>query len=200
MPHLDSRFSILAPGSDRVQNGSQFSHILEDLRFTLLEIAQQLPLREYQATFKCSTMLTTISDRSLIGGPLYFEVPVNELTSSDFRALSSKPKRKFVKVKLYSDDVGIPICKDEHRAMIQSQIHPEMSSQAYCICNHIDDGLVAHFRGVISHDYIHTGGSLDLLADEVRPRLIYQLSKDYDMSVYKLLTKLVDIQYHIAIR
>lgn len=145
-------------------------------------------------------MLTTISDRSIIGGPLFFEVPVSELTPSDHRLLRSKPKRKTVKVKLYSDDLDIPICKDEHRTMQQAQIHPSMDSQAYCICNHHDDGLIAHFRGIISHDYIHSGGSLDLLADEVRPRLVYQLSKDHNMSVYQLLTKLVDIQYHIAIR
>lgn len=105
-----------------------------------------------------------------------------------------------VKVKLYSDDLDIPICKDEHRSMKQAQIHPSMDSQAYCICNHLDDGLIAHFRGIISHDYIHSGGSLDLLADELRPRLVYQLSIDQNMSVYQLLTKLVDIQYHIAIR
>jgi hypothetical protein len=75
-----------------------------------------------------------------------------------------------------------------------------MESQAYCLCDHYGDGLVAHFRGVVSHAYIHDGGSLDLLADEIRPRLIYQLSEDRGISVYQLLNSLIDIQYHIAIK
>lgn len=147
-----------------------------------------------------SAMLTTISDRELIGGPLYFEIQVNELTPSDLGHLGTEPKRNLVKIKLYNDDLEIPICNDESKKMKNANIHPSMQSQAYCLCEHLEDGLIAHFRGVVSHEYIHDGGSLDLLVDEIRPRLVYQLSEDHGLSIYQLLNKLKDIQYHIAIK
>ncbi len=145
-------------------------------------------------------MLTTISDRTLIGGPLYFEVPVSELTTTDLGNLGTEPKRKIVKIKLYNDGLDIPLCKDVHHNMMNVQVHPSMQAQAYCLCDHLENGYIAHFRGTLSQAYIHEGGSLDLLADEIRPKLIYQLSEDRGMSVYEILSQLKDIQYHIAIK
>jgi hypothetical protein len=145
-------------------------------------------------------MWTSISDRTLIKGPLYFEVPVAELTQADVAQLGTQPKRQHVKIKLYSDASDIPICRDEHLDMTHMQIHPAMEEQAYCLCDHLDGCCVVHFRGVLDQDYLHDGGSLDLLADEIRPRLLYQLADDRGISVFQLLSRLKDIQYHIAIR
>jgi hypothetical protein len=145
-------------------------------------------------------MLTTLSDRTLIGGPLYFEVPVAELTPADLGQLGAEPKRKLVKIKLYNDTSNIPICRDEHLELVYMQIHPSMENQAYCLCEHNDGCCIAHFRGTLSGEYLQDGGSLDLLADEIRPRLLYQLAEDNGISVFKLLQGLKDIQYHIAIK
>ncbi len=145
-------------------------------------------------------MLTSLSDRALIGGPLYFEVPVAELTPTDLGQLGTQPKRTIVKIKLYSDAEDIPVCMDEHLEMIHMNIHPLMQAQSYCLCEHHNGCCIAHFRGTLPKDYLEDGGSLDLLADEIRPRLLYQLAEDKGMSVFKLLTSLKDIQYHIAIK
>lgn len=145
-------------------------------------------------------MMTTVTDRTLIGGSLYFEVPVAELTPADLRQLGAEPKRNVVKVKLYSDASNIPDCKDEYKEMLHMQIHPSMSEQAYCLCEHLDGCCVAHFHGTLSKEYLQDGGTLDLLADEIRPRLLYQLAEDRDMSIFKLLTGLKDIRYHISIK
>jgi hypothetical protein len=145
-------------------------------------------------------MITTVTDRTLIGGALYFEVPVAELTPADLGQLGIEPKRKVVKVKLYTDASSIPLCKDEHKEVLHMQIHPSMSEQGYCLCDHLDGCYIAYFRGTLSKDYLQDGGSLDLLTDEIRPRLLYQLAEDNDMSVFKLLSGLKDIQYHISIK
>ncbi len=145
-------------------------------------------------------MLTSLSDRALIGGPLYFEVAVSELTPSDLGQLGTMPKRAIVKIKLYNDASDIPVCMDEHLSLRHLSIHPAMHDQSYCLCEHHDGCCIAHFRGTVPKEYLDDEGSLDLLADEIRPRLLYQLAADNGMSVFKLLTRLKDIQYHIAIK
>jgi hypothetical protein len=145
-------------------------------------------------------MWTSLSDRTLIKGPLYFEVPVAELTPADIAQLGNRPKRQLVKIKLYSDASDIPICNDEHLDMTHMQIHPAMQEQAYCLCDHLDGCCIAHFRGVLNQEYLHEGGSLDLLADEIRPKLLYQLAEDRGISVFQLLSRMKDVQYHIAIK
>jgi hypothetical protein len=140
----------------------------------------------------------SVSDRDYIGGSIYFEIDVRELTSHDLAKLKRKPSREVVRVKLYDDNRDIPICLWTSEKVNQYALHPTLQSQAYCLCPH-EDGYIALFRAVIPQHINFDDETLDHLVDEIRPTLLFQIGEDNNMSIVEVIKKIHDIQFHFAL-
>jgi len=139
-----------------------------------------------------------ISDRNLLGGSIYFEIDVNELTSHDLANLKKKPRSEVVRVKLYDDNRDIPMCQWTSETVSQYTLHPALQAQAYSLCPH-ENGFIAQFRALIPQHIDFDAETIDHLVDEIRPSLLFQICEDTGMSIVQVINRIHDIQYHFAL-
>ena len=142
-------------------------------------------------------MIPLLSDRNLVGGPLFFELPVESLSESDLASLKSDPKRELVKVKMYANRRRIPICNEDHHDEVPVTIHPNLRNQSYVICKHNRDHVVVKYFAELPTSEPLDTDSLNYLIDEIRPQLLFQASEDLKMTPFELMNHISDIHYHI---
>lgn len=142
-------------------------------------------------------MIPPLSDRNIVGGPLFFELPVESLSESDIASLKSDPKRELVKVKMYANRRRIPICTEDHHDEVPVTIHPNLRNQSYVLCKHNGDHVVIKYYAELPNNEPLDTDSLNYLIDEIRPQLLFQASEDLKMSPFELMNHISDIQYHI---
>lgn len=142
-------------------------------------------------------MIPPLSDRNIVGGPLFFELPVESLTESDLASLKSDPKRELVKVKMYANRRRVPICNEDHHDEVPVTIHPNLRNQSYVLCKHNGDHVVIKYFAELPNSETLDTDSLNYLIDEIRPQLLFQASEDLKMTPFELMNHISDIQYHI---
>jgi hypothetical protein len=141
-------------------------------------------------------MIPTLSDRHMLGKPMFFEISINELDQEDLNALIAQPKRDILKIKLYHDPKEIPLYRWNNNSGFDVQIHPHLSLQQYIMLKEADGGIIIQFRAKLPSEFDYSRSSFDDMIDELRPPLLYHICEDSGLTIYKLLTHLRDIQYH----
>lgn len=141
-------------------------------------------------------MIPTLSDRHMLGKPMFFEISIKELDQEDLNSLATSPRRDILKIKLYHDPKEIPLYRWDATNGYEVEIHPQLSLQQYIMLKEASGGIIIQFRAKLPNEFDYSRRSFDDMIDELRPPLLYHVCEDTGMTIYKLLTRLRDIQYH----